>query len=129
MPVRVDDPSISDDRILWRRVLPDWTTTKGGVFRVTSQAFKDRRSYELSVHIASLTDIDTVLAHYPGHGIVAISAGYVRSLGDYAIVRDPVLNDPKLPDDPSHALICPAPNKGSDASSLAKHAIWVKEPS
>jgi hypothetical protein len=96
--------------------------------RATSQTFKDRLSYELSVHIVSLTSIDAVLAAYPGQGVVAISAGYVRSLGDYAIVRDPIMNDPRTPDDPSHALIRPAPSKG-DARSLARQAQWIREPS
>lgn len=127
MQPRVDDPSIRDEEVLWRRVLPEWTTMKGGTFRPTSQTFKDRRSYELSVHIASLTTIDKVLAAYPGQGIVAITAGDVRSLGSYAIVRDPIINDPDLPDDPSHALICPSPT-GSAASSLARLAVWVREP-
>src|SRR3712207_348243 len=116
MQPRIDDPSITDDEILWRRVRSDWTTTKGGVFRPSSQTFKDRLSFELSVHIASLTSVETIRANFPGEGIVAVTAGMVRSLGDYKLVRDPIVNDPRIPDDPSHALICPAPNKGSAAS-------------
>ncbi len=128
MQLRVDDPSITDDEILWRRVRRDWTTTSEGVFRPTSQTFKDRKSFELSVHIARMTSVEMIRANYPGEGIAAISAGLVRSLGDYKLVRDPILNEPLTPDDPSHALICPAPNKGSHASTLARKARWVIEP-
>src|SRR5687768_6084577 len=126
MPARVDDTSISHDDVLWRRVLPEWTKFEEGATRVTSVAFKDRHTGEVSVHIARLANLEAILAAYPGHAVVAITAGFVRSLGNYIIACNPIMNDPRAPDDPSHAVICPSPTK-SDARALARHATWVKE--
>src|SRR4051812_22133372 len=104
MPSRVDDPSISNDEVLWRRILPAWIYHQpDGVIRPASVAFSDRLSSELSVHLASvLSDPDRALAGRPQDSLVAVTVSLVRSLG-YAVARDPT------PDDPSHALICPAP--------------------
>jgi hypothetical protein len=118
MPQREDDPSITDDEVLWRRIIPSWIHREpGGKVRPGSVAFLDRLSGELSVHIASLTTPEQALKDRPDDSLVAIPAGYPRSLG-FAIVRDP------KPDDPSHALICPSP-KGARASKLAEKATWV----
>ena len=119
MPTHVDDPTIGDDEVLWRRIRPEWVQREqDGTIRPASVAFIDRTpSREVSVHIASLTDQDRVLQAYPEDSLVAIKAGHPRSLG-YAIVRDPT------PEDPSHALICPSPNKG-DARKIAKQYNWV----
>lgn len=120
----VDDLSIKDEEVLWRRIRPEWIQTIDGVTRPTGQAFKDRLSGELSTYIANLADVERILAMYPDDSLVSITAGFVRSFG-YAIVHDPILNDPVLPDEPSHALICPAP-KGSAASQMARQAQWVR---
>ena len=118
MPSRADDPTINDDEVLWRRILPDWLhTQEDGRVRAKSVAFIDRLSGELSVHIASLTNHAAVLAGRPNDRIVAFKAGLPRSL-DFAIVRDPT------PDDPSHALICPSP-KGAKAKCLAEKAELI----
>ena len=118
MASRVDDPTIYDDETLWRRILPEWLhTEEGGRIRAKSFAFIDRLSGELSVHIASLTNRDGVLANHPNDRIVAFNAGLPRSLG-FAIVRDPT------PEDPSHALICPSP-KGAKAKTLAEKAALI----
>jgi hypothetical protein len=118
MPPRVDDPTIPDEEVLWRRIIPAWIHREPtGKVRPGSFAFMDRPSGELSVHIAALTTPDRALAGRPDDSLAAIPAGLPRSLG-FAIVRDP------KPDDPSHALICPSP-KGSRASKLAEQATWV----
>lgn len=124
MPPRADDPTIGDDEVLWRRIRPEWVQREAdGTFRPGSFAFMDRTpSAELSIHLASLTDPDRALQGFPQDSLAAIRAGLPRSLG-YAVVRDPT------PDDPSHALICPSPNKGK-ARTMAKQATWVvlREP-
>ena len=118
MPPRVDDPTINDDEVLWRRLLPEWLhTEESGRIRARSFAFIDRRSGELSVHIASLTSQGRVLAGRPNDRIAAFKAALPRSLG-FAIVRDPTS------DDPSHALICPSP-KGGKARSIAEQALLI----
>ena len=119
MPSRVDDPTINNDEVLWRRLLPEWLhTEESGRIRAKSFAFTDRLSGELSVHIAALTTQAAVLAGRPNDRIAAIEAGYPRSLG-FAIVHDP------KPEDPSHALICPSP-KGAKARSIAERAVLIQ---
>jgi hypothetical protein len=119
MPERIDDTTIGADEVLWRRILPDWLHVEpNGEVRPISYAFRDHLSGELSVHIASIMqDPNRALIGFPIASLAAIRAGYPRSLG-YAIVRDP------MPDDLSHALICPAPNQGH-ARKIAKQATWV----
>src|SRR5208283_3216284 len=119
MPQRVDDLTIPDHEILWRRIIPDWICREAdGTVRPAKVAFIDRLSGEVSVHLASiLGDPSLALRGRPGDSLVAIPAGLPRSLG-LAIVRDP------RPNDASHALICPSPSPGK-ARQLAKQAVWV----
>lgn len=117
MPDAKNDPSIVDGTRLWRRIPPAWIAHDDSGARPMSMAFKDRRSGEVSVHIADLTSMDAVLTAYPGVSIVEITAGDVRAV-NCGIVRAPI------PDDPSHAVICPSPTK-SGARTLAAKAVWV----
>jgi hypothetical protein len=119
MPTRVDDLTIGDNEVLWRRILPEWIEWEAdGTTRPRSYGFMDRTSSaELSVHIATLTNQDIALQGFPNDSLAAIRAGHPRSLG-YAIVRDPT------DDDPSHALVCPAPKRGH-ARVIAMQADWV----
>jgi hypothetical protein len=115
---RVDDLSIDAEEVLWRRVLPDWLHREpDGRVRAGSHAFIDRQSGELSVNIAALTSIESVRQTRPGDFILAFKAGVPRKLG-LKIVRDPE------PDDPSHALICPSPDK-KQAKVINKQTWWV----
>jgi len=93
---------------------------------VSSAAFKDSRSDEVSVHLASLTSESGVLAGRPAEGLAEIQVGVPRSLG-HAIVRDPE------PTDPSHALICPPVGRGirermRDAKKMALQARLLVVP-
>lgn len=74
MPARVDDPTIGDDEVLWRRIRPAWLQKEAdGTVRPGSFAFMDRTpSAELSVHIASLTDSDRALEGRPQDSLAAI---------------------------------------------------------
>src|SRR5436305_1384418 len=120
-PGRADDPSIGDDEILWRRILPDWVHREpDGSTRPQSIAMVDRNSGELSVHIAALTTVEAILKKRPGDYVVAFRAGAPRGWG-LKVVRDPD------PDDPSHALVCPSPNQ-SQAKKLARCCVWVGTP-
>ncbi len=133
MPPRVDDrASIKDEEDLWRRVFPDrqcFVPIDRGQWRPSSAIFLDRRTREVSVHISSLTTVDTVLGGYPFHSLAAIKASVPRALG-YSVTPDPIHGDPALADDPSHALICPAPEIGinklkTNAREMALRATWV----
>jgi hypothetical protein len=119
MPQRVDDPTIADSEILWRRILPNWLHHDAdGTIRPSKVAFTDRHTGEVSVHLASIMlDHNLALEGRPDDSLAAIFAGHPRSLG-FAIVRDP------KPDDPSHTLICPSPTE-SKARQIAKQATWV----
>jgi len=119
---RLDDPTIPDDALLWRRVPPDQVKPLAdGGFRVSSAAFRDKTG-ELSVHVASLTDGERALGGYPLYSLAQLSASVPRSLG-FSVSRDP------LPNDNSHALICPKASKGH-ASKLAQSCTWafLREP-
>jgi hypothetical protein len=133
MPPRSDDRvSIRDEEDLWRRVFPDrgcFVPTGSGTWRPSSAIFLDRRTREVSVHISSLTTVEAVLASFPDHSLVAIKAAVPRALG-YAVTPDPIHDDPVLPDDASHALICPPPSAGinkikAHAREMALKATWV----
>lgn len=129
MPQRRDDTSISDDEVLWRRILADyrWTTTKGGALRPSSVAFIDHRSGGLSVYIGCETTKENVLAGHPGDGIASVTAGQIRALGAFVIIRDAI----PLHEDPAgdaHAVVRPTPER-SAASALARNATWVHTPS
>jgi hypothetical protein len=119
MAERVDDLTIADDEILWRRILPEWLHSEpNGQIRPGSVSFIDRLSGEVSVHIASIMgDPTRALEGRPEDSLAAIRAGHPRSLG-YAIIRKPT------DDDPSHGLICPSPNQGN-ARKIAKKATWA----
>jgi len=110
---------VADDAILWRRIYPDWIVEdEHGQKRPSSHAFLDRRSEELSVHRAHLTDADTVLATYPDQSLVAFPASAVTALG-YEVVPDPT------EDDPSHAIITPQIKKRAHRRKLVTACEWV----
>ena len=101
----VDDPTIGDDVVLWRRLAPSHYILDANEQRIiSSAAFKDE---ELSAFIASQTTCEAVLRGYPQHGLVAFTAGDARRVGGperpsegYILVRDP-------PGDPCHVLVLP----------------------
>ena len=96
MPPWEDDASISDDEILWRRVLADDPAhvkidPETGEWRPNSGAFRSTTEI-ISVAIASLTTIEGYLASYPRHSIVGITRGAVREAG-CKIVQDRIANE------------------------------------
>jgi hypothetical protein len=112
----VDDPTLGRDERLWRRIRADQLKTEDGRVRPSSAAFRDSTN-EVSVHLASLTTTATALERFPGFSLAELTVGFVRDLG-LSVVRDP------LPDDPSHAFICPCPSKGK-ANRLSREAVLV----
>ena len=124
---RVDDEGLADDAPLWRRIIPSWITYEDGVYRPGSFAFIDRLTYEISVFVASLTDIEAVLKDHPTDSLVQISAKLPRSIG--GIVA-------KTPEDPnpSHRVICyPNPSQMKKAGKLLVQSgnfewVWLLPP-
>jgi hypothetical protein len=101
----VDDPTIGDNVLLWRRLAPShYIVDANGQRIISSAAFNDE---ELSAFIAAQTTHEAVLKGYPQHGLVAFTAGDARRVGGperpsegYILARDP-------PGDPCHVLLLP----------------------
>jgi hypothetical protein len=121
MPDPVDDGSVGNDEVLWRRVFKNWVEPdENGQPRTRSLAFLDRRSGKISVHRSHLTTEAFVLRNHPTHGMVALLARSPRSNG-YPVAADPVQDEPGQDDDPSHALLLPPKGAGqSRLKTLAK---------
>lgn len=125
MTEREDAKTISDDDLLWRRIVnkPEWVNPNTG--RVSSAAFIDRYTGEVSVHLARLTTQEKALAGRPDDGLVKLVAGLPRSL-DLIVAYDP------KEDDPSPSLICSPTGSGiskSKARKLAEAAQeWLVKP-
>ena len=123
-----------DKDILWRRIPNDPNMVKeepNGNLRLTSAAFRDGSTGEVSVHLAKLTTIEKALSNKADKGIVAIEAAYPRSL-NHLVAYDPVKDDPNLEDDPSHTLICPPEQSSNhrkrDARLMAEQSRWLRYP-
>lgn len=121
---RQDDPSLSGDVRLWRRIPPDADRVKLDQItqqpRPSSMNFRDK-NHELSVYVASETTIDEILAGHQGFGIVELTAAEVRAHVPAVILcRDP---DPH----PAHALVC-AKLTRSQSERLARVCRWVVTP-
>lgn len=110
---RADDPTISNEERLWRRVPLEWIKIDPNTGNpiISSAAF--RPSDEMSVNIASQTTPEEVLKNDPRHSLAEFNAGYAREIG-CIVVRDP------LPDDRSHALVCGKNPNGRLTKSQAK---------
>jgi hypothetical protein len=118
---RIDDESLGDDRILWRRILPHWIINEEGRDRPQSIAFVDRRSFEISVFVADMTDEDSLMSKYPGESLAAIPAGLPRSLGGI------VARTHENPDPAHRVIVFPTPSAMKKASKiLAENASWIR---
>lgn len=122
-----DDPSISDDESLWRRINPAWIVIDQnlGCRRPTSQAFQNRDGEKLSVLLAqgvlsSGRRAEDVVSGLPGYGLAGFTVRCARGLGQ-AVVRAPE------PDEPAHChIVGDKPKRVQRA--LAKEARWVLPP-
>lgn len=134
MSLRVDDSSILDNDLLWRRILDQpawWTKDVGGVLRPSSASFLDRETGEVSVQLAKLTTIDKSSNVIKSAGIAEIKVVIPRNLG-LIVASDPLLNQIDISkNDESHTLICPTQGRQitkSQARSMAKAAQMIILP-
>lgn len=103
--VAVDDATIHDDDVLWRRVnYLFWERLADG-WRISSEAFANSSDGSgMSVHLVDvareegLTHRDLLPDPKENWGVVALTAGQVRAL------RQIVVREPE-PHDPSHAEV------------------------
>lgn len=121
----VDDRSISDRDVLWRRV-PDWPSfivedKTTGYYRVASSAFdEDADDNPMSVVLAAEATLQSVLKNHESFGVVAFTAGFARQRGQI-IVRAPA------DDQPAHALVVGRKTSGV-RRAFARVARWIHRP-
>lgn len=120
---REDDPSISGDVILFRRI-PPWpdrvTWDENGRPNFSSFNFRDKDN-ELSVHLASETTADEVLKSHDGFGLVQFTAQQVREACGQEIKLCRCSEEPAM----GHVLVCGKIGKGA-AKMLQRAAKWVE---
>lgn len=125
----LDDPSISDDVALYRRVHPQlhvqWDENRQ-CRRFTSAAFQNTsRTLDMSVALGDTLakrgrEPDSVLAEWPDWYLVSLTAGRVRA-HEQGVLRDPLLSDPV------HGNVVgekPPPRR----RALSREASWVVAP-
>ncbi len=124
MPDRVDDPNIGDNELLLRRVSPKQINPalgSQGPPPLPSLAFTSN-AVPISVDRKSLTTLKKVVANYPEHSVLEVSARAVRE-AECIVVSDP------LPDNPAHALILGnGPDnhlKKKEAKAIAQKSNWA----
>lgn len=137
MPQRVDDQSIKNDDWLLRRILnnPAWYgKNDDGSYYVSSAAFIDNYTNEVSVDQEKLTTWEKALRHFPNDGLARLRAEIPRSC-EHIVVSDPIDDPDPEKANPAHALICPPENMNSSqrkkqARTMAKAATegWLVKP-
>jgi hypothetical protein len=133
-----DDPSVNDDDLAYRRVVPRWIVWDEDGFHFQSGAFQDTgaaRAAELgcpgpgmSVHLASVVEQLRLTPHdllqTPGEGLVSMRVGDLRSAG-MGVDLWP------LPSEPAHAVVFnrtgPKRTSGQQKKS-SRAATWVIQP-
>jgi hypothetical protein len=106
MPL-LDDATVFDDAVLFRVLLPGWTTTKGGTYRLASHAFLEARG-EVSLFLDAPGLVEELRRVFPGKEIASVSASGIRGAG-LVIERRPAECPPDFRCDRScHVIVGPA---------------------
>src|SRR5437660_380800 len=121
---RQDDPNLTGDLLVYRRIPPDadhaeWETDHPSF---TKGNFKDKND-ELSVHLASETTQEAVLHGWNGFGLVQMTVQQIRQA--YAEGGIPAIVICRDDEDPAngHVLVCARPT-GSIKKKLRDAARW-----
>jgi hypothetical protein len=123
VPELVDDSTIGNDEILWRRVSPEQIQPTEGTDPPAppSLAFKSN-AVLISVNRASLSTVEATLQGYPKHSLLQVTAGSVRTAG-CIVAGQPIEGNP------AHAFIVGNGSngrlKGSEYKAIARSASWV----
>lgn len=124
----VDDVTIDDGSLLWRRI-PPWQVVFDenlGRVRPSSAAFDDHpNGSPMSVLIAadvlsSGRTADSVIQPFAGFAMASFTAGLARSC-QQGVARQP------LEDEPAHAIVF-GRKSGSVTKRFAKESCWVVPP-
>jgi hypothetical protein len=119
-----DDPSITDEERLFRRIPRPWINwDEHGNAAISSAAFKDE---DLSVALESVMVRDgrppaDAIRNYTGYGLAAITAARARSLNQ-RVARDPI------EEEPAHGVVYGQKKRGGIAGKLRDGASWVIAP-
>src|SRR4051812_17061719 len=121
--IREDDKDLKDEQMLYHRITADWLIFENGEYRPQSVAFIDRHTYEVSVFVAGMIDVDAFMKSSPDQSLVGFPAGLPRSFEGI------VSRTPENPD-PAHRVLC-YPNKSkmrTAAKIIAVNCYWVIPP-
>jgi hypothetical protein len=102
-----NDPTISDDTILFRRIPPGFDHVRWDPNSlepsITSGNFKGDN--QLSFHLAHLTTPDDILKGFEDFGLVSITVAELRSILGSNLEK--ICADPEdVPPDPAHKIVC-----------------------
>lgn len=142
------EEEVAGDELLYYRVLrdrnpPHYQRGTGNLL-VLGQAFSQRPmgpgdpfagQYRLSVDRAKLRGFNPNLTRQADPrqdpamvGVVSLLADEVRSVPGVAdIIPDPIRDDPDLPDNPAHALICISYDAAQSSSARRRHFDIVRQ--
>lgn len=121
-----DDPSIGDESLLYRRIVPEWIVPgkDGGEPRISSQGFTNK---SMSVNVGPCIDangheLPDLLRKYPACSLAAVPAGLARREGQAVFYEE------------AQGEICHGLVEGKKTRSVARqlaHAAnrnWVIRP-
>lgn len=100
----VDDPSVTDQDILLRALLPDWIRPRNGIPGISKQAFLDGNTGEASFFVNGPGVETEVRRIFPGKRIGATTGRAVRQ-GGFVIARRPEDAAPFTGDPNRHVVI------------------------
>ena len=115
----MDDLTIANDQVLWRRIHPSQVVASGGD-RPSSGAFdesNDGTGMSASLALPGRDPKELLVNVKPGSGIVSFTAQQARDLG-FTLARVPTLEDP-------HHVELRGKNTKAVRRALARQATWV----
>jgi hypothetical protein len=126
-----DDPSISDDAVIWRRIplLAHLVVDQDGKKRPSSAAFNDSRDSPMSGAIATVVGDPWSLVRDQSHAcaVIRLTAGQLRNVGQAICPDNKVVHPTHPPQGLGHVYI--AGNKTTSAKKqLARNAEWEITP-
>jgi len=130
MPQGIEDVSILDEDLLWRRILDDptrwWTKNPDGTIRPSSSSFLQRKEKDsdklengLSVQLSKLTTQKKASSFIESAGLAEIEVNVPREL-NLDVIYDPI------EEDIAHTLISPKENQKITKAQARKLAGAVK---
>ena len=142
MPQGTEEAEISNEDLLWRRILDDptrwWTKNSDGTIRPSSSSFLQRKEKDsdklengLSVQLAKLTTKEKASSVIRSAGLAEIKVKLPRELG-LSVIYDPIENkENPSENDLAHTLISPQDRQKitkTQARKMAGEATMIVLP-